>query len=54
MDCPSNLDRLTIKGLRCTAHIGCKEEERALPQALAVNLRLFLDTDCAARPADLE
>lgn len=54
MDCPSNLDRLTIKGLRCTAHIGCKEEERALPQALAVNLRLFLDTDCAARTDDLE
>ena len=54
MDCPSNLDRLTIKGLRCTAHIGCKEEERTLPQALAVNLRLFLDTDCAARTDDLE
>ena len=50
---PDQLDTMVISGLRCTAHIGCKPEERALPQALTVNLTLRLDTRPAAASDDL-
>ena len=48
------MDTMVISGLRCTAHIGCKPEERALPQALLVNVTLKLDTREAAATDDLE
>lgn len=48
------LDKITIKDLRCTAHIGCKEKERELPQALIVTAKVFLDTRPAAQSDDLE
>ena len=48
------MDTMVIAGLRCTAHIGCKEEERALPQALVVTTTLKLDTREAAATDDLE
>ena len=47
------MDTMVISGLRCTAHIGCKEEERALPQALLVTVTLALDTREAAESDDL-
>ena len=49
--CP--LDLLTIDRLRCACHIGCKEEERRLPQVLFVTLALSLDTRPAADADDL-
>ena len=48
------LDKITIAGLRCSSHIGCKEEERALSQALILNVTLHLDTREAAPPACLD
>ena len=48
------MDKLHISNLRCTAHIGCKEEERALPQALILSVTLELDTREAAATDDLE
>ncbi len=47
-------DLLTIKRLRCSCHIGCKEEERRLPQVLFITLALALDTRPAAEADDLE
>lgn len=47
------MDKMLLHGLRCTAHIGCKPEERALPQALLVNVTLGLDTTPAAASDDL-
>ncbi|MGN0867699.1 MAG: dihydroneopterin aldolase [Oligosphaeraceae bacterium] len=51
---PAALDQIRIAGLRCTSHIGCKEEERALPQALRINATLHLDTREAAEQDNLE
>ncbi len=48
------LDKITIAGLRCAAHIGCKEEERQLLQALVVTATVYLDTRDAAKDDDLE
>ncbi len=48
------LDKITIAGLRCAAHIGCKEEERQLLQALIVYATVYLDTRDAAKDDDLE
>ena len=48
------MDTMVIKGLRCPTHIGCTEEERALPQLLLVTLTLKLDTRPAAESDDLE
>ena len=47
------MDKMILRGLRCTAHIGCKPEERALPQALLVNVSIDLDTTPAATSDDL-
>lgn len=47
------MDILSIVNLRCTAHIGCKPEERALPQALIITVNLTLDTRPAAAADDL-
>ena len=33
------MDKMILHGLRCTAHIGCKPDERALPQALLTSIR---------------
>ena len=49
-----NTDQITIANLRCTAHIGCKEKERELPQALLVTAVIELDTAEAAATDDLE
>ncbi|MCQ2396722.1 MAG: dihydroneopterin aldolase [Lentisphaeria bacterium] len=48
------LDQITIANLRCTSHIGCKEKERELPQALIVTATVYLDTREAAQSDDLE
>ena len=48
------MDTMVVSGLRCMAHIGCKEEERALPQVLFVTATLKLDTREAAESDDLE
>ena len=48
------MDKMILHGLRCTAHIGCKPEERALPQALLLDVTIELDTTPAARADDLE
>ena len=48
------MDKMILHGLRCTAHIGCKPEERALPQALLVNVAIELDITPAAASDDLE
>ncbi len=50
----ANLDKITIAGLRCAAHIGCKEEERQLLQALVIYATVYLDTKDAAQNDDLE
>ena len=47
------MDKIIIKGLRCTAHIGCKAEERALPQALLIDAALLCDFSAAAAADDL-
>ncbi len=47
------MDKITIANLRCTAHIGCKPDERALPQALIITVTLGLDTMPAAQSDDL-
>ena len=47
-------DKIIIKGLRCTAHIGCKEDERALPQALIIDAVLNVDTRPSAQADNLE
>ena len=47
------MDKMILHGLRCTAHIGCKPEERALPQALLVDVTIELDTTPAAQADDL-
>ena len=47
------MDKMILHGLRCTAHIGCKPEERALPQALLVNVTIELDITPAAVSDDL-
>jgi dihydroneopterin aldolase len=47
-------DKIIIKGLRCTAHIGCKEDERALPQALLLDVVLLADTRSSAEADNLE
>lgn len=49
-----NMDQITIANLRCTSHIGCKEKERELPQALIVTAVVYLDTAEAAQSDDLE
>ncbi|MCQ2403008.1 MAG: dihydroneopterin aldolase [Lentisphaeria bacterium] len=48
------MDQISIVNLRCTSHIGCKEKERELPQALLVTATVFLDTREAAATDDLE
>lgn len=50
----ANLDKITIAGLRCAAHIGCKKEERQLLQTLAIYTTVYLDTKDAAQNDDLE
>lgn len=47
------MDKIIIKSLRCTAHIGCKEEERALPQALLIDAAIECDFTAAAQNDDL-
>lgn len=47
------MDRIFIKGLRCTAHIGCKPEERRLPQAIIVDAAIECDFAAAAAHDDL-
>ena len=46
-------DKIHIKKLRCSAIIGCKEEERRLPQSLIMNITLYLCTAEAAKSDDL-
>ena len=48
------MDTITIANLRCSAHIGCEEAERADAQALLVTAVVHLDTRPAARADDLE
>ena len=50
LDC---LDQIRIPNLRCSAIIGCKPEERLLPQALLLTLTVFLDTRKSAASDDL-
>lgn len=50
LDC---LDQIRIPNLRCSAIIGCKPEERLLPQALLLTITVFLDTRKAAASDDL-
>ena len=50
LDC---LDQIRIPNLRCSAIIGCKPDERLLPQALLLSLTVFLDTRKAAASDDL-
>ena len=48
------MDTITIANLRCSAHIGCKEDERVTAQTLLVTASVTLDTRDAARTDDLE
>ena len=48
------MDILKIKNLRCSAHIGCEDSERAVAQALLVTAALELDTRAAAATDMLE
>jgi dihydroneopterin aldolase len=48
------LDQIRIPNLRCSAIIGCKPEERLLPQVLFLNITVFLDTRAAAEADDLQ
>ncbi len=48
------MDFITISKLRCSAHIGCEEDERALAQELLVTATVELDTRDAAAADDLE
>ena len=48
------MDIITIANLRCSAHIGCEEAERANAQALFVTAAVSLDTRDAARADDLD
>ena len=48
------MDSITISRLRCNAHIGCEEAERAVAQALLVTATVELDTREAAATDDLE
>lgn len=50
---PLAWDSITLAGLRCSAHIGCKPEERRLPQALLLTITIYLDTRPAANSDDL-
>lgn len=50
----SQMDIITIANLRCNAHIGCEEDERATAQALLVTANVALDTRDAAKNDDLE
>ena len=47
------MDCITISRLRCSAHIGCEEDERAVAQALMVTATVELDTREAAASDDL-
>ena len=47
------MDSITISRLRCSAHIGCEEDERAVAQALLVTATVELDTREAAATDDL-
>jgi len=47
-------DWLNIDNLRCSCHIGCKEEERQLPQVLFISVSMGIDTKHAALSDDLD
>ncbi|MFA6929457.1 MAG: dihydroneopterin aldolase [Lentisphaeria bacterium] len=47
------LDQICIPNLRCSGIIGCKPEERLVPQVLFLTLTVFLDTRPAAETEDL-
>ena len=47
------MDTITISQLRCSAHIGCEEDERSRAQALLVSASVELDTREAAATDDL-
>ena len=47
------MDFITISNLRCSAHIGCEDDERAVAQALLVTATVELDTREAAATDDL-
>ena len=49
----ASLDKLTLKNLRFSVHLGCTPEEQALPQDILVTIVLFLDTREAAEADDL-
>lgn len=47
------MDCITISRLRCSAHIGCEDDERAVAQALLITATVELDTREAAKTDDL-
>lgn len=48
------MDSILIEGLQCQAYIGTTEEERRVPQPLAIDMELFLDLKAAGSSDELE
>jgi dihydroneopterin aldolase len=47
------IDRLSLKGILCSCHIGVTEEERRDPQKIEVDVDLWTDLEEAGRTGDL-
>jgi 7,8-dihydroneopterin aldolase/epimerase/oxygenase len=48
-----DVDRLSLRAIRCQCHIGVTEEERRTRQRIEVDLDLWADLEEAGRTADL-
>ena len=48
------MDKISISGIVCQAHLGVTDREREIPQKVVVDIALFLDLEAAGHTDNLQ